>query len=71
MGAVRLFERGVKKHGLLYSQVTGDADSSFMTTLERELPAFIYEHVQKELCTGHLKGNLYDKLQTLRSIKFK
>lgn len=54
----------------MYTQVTGDADSSFMTTLERELPAFIFEHVRKELCTGHMKGNLWDKLDKLKKSKF-
>jgi hypothetical protein len=71
MGAVNLFRRAVEQHGVIYTQVTGDADSSFMTTLDRELPAYIYEHVRKELCTGHLKGNLYDKLSKLKASHFK
>lgn len=68
-GAVRMAKRA-QGYGVIYEELTTDADASTWAKLKLELPAEVYEHMVRQLDINHLKGNLYDKLAKLKASKF-
>ena len=63
-GALRIFERSVKKHGLRFTNFYGDGDSKSFKTVENVYPGISVETFE---CIGHYQKRVGNRLRKLRS----